>query len=57
MKGNEMRIALYTHSTPGASRKVPYADGYRLVVPWPEGTDSVDITLCGINLGGWEKHK
>lgn len=57
MKGNVMHIALYTHSTPGSSRKVPYADGYRLVVPWPEGTDSVDVTLCGMNLGGWEKHK
>lgn len=57
VQGDEISIALCTHSTPGASRKIPYADGYRLVVPWPEGTDSVDVSLCGMKLGGWEKKR
>lgn len=57
VQGNEINIALYTHSTQGASRKIPYADGYRLVVPWPEGTDSVEVSLCGMSLGGLEKKR
>lgn len=37
-------MALYTRAISGASGKIPYADGYRLVVPYPEETDSVEAS-------------
>lgn len=44
-------MALYTRAIPGASGKIPYADDYRLVVPWPEETDSVEVLPYGVSMG------
>lgn len=53
--GDEINVMLYTRPMNGASRKLLYSGGYHLVIPWPESAASVEVSLCGMKLGGWEK--
>ncbi len=53
--GDEINVLLYTRPVDGASRKLLYSSGYHLVIPWPENAASVEVSLCGMKLEGWEK--
>lgn len=52
---DEISVTLYTRPTDGASRKLLYSGGYHLVIPWPEDAASVEVSLCGMKLDGWER--
>lgn len=54
-EGDEIQVSLYTRPTHTASRKLLYSGGYLLVIPWPENAGSVEVVLCGMKLGSWDR--
>lgn len=54
-EGEEINVFLYTRATGRTSRKLLYSEGYQLVIPWPENASSVEVNLCGMKLGSWDK--